>query len=184
MRFKEFLTEDSQFLKSKEEIHEWLEENIHRYNILRFKINDDLTVDVEGDMRIKVTAARDGMKLLPIKFGDVAGDVNFGLLKLVSLKGSPREVQGNFFCDGNLLTDLVGGPRNVGEIYDCANNKITSLKGSPREVGHDFDCSNNELLSLKGAPREIGGMFIATNNLFETEPDHSFVKIGDDFLWD
>lgn len=87
--------------------------------------------------------------------------------RLVSLKGSPREIDEHFDCSYNKLTSLEGGPELVGEDFNCSRNQLTSLKGSPKKVGKNFICSNNQLTSLKDIHKqihEINGSFWAIEN--------------------
>ena len=134
---------ESQFPTSKEEVNEVLK----KYKIENCTINDDLTVDVDGDVDIY-----DGnLIFLPVKFGKVGGYFNCSCNGLVSLWGSPSEVGGSFDCSDNQLTSLIGAPREVGLDFYCRNNNLTTLKGAPREVGRRFICRNNpNLTSLDG----------------------------------
>jgi len=61
---------------------------------------------------------------------------------LTSLKGSPKEVQGDFYCTFcKKLETLEGSPEKVQGIFYCDSNpNLKSLKGAPKYVG-DFDCS-------------------------------------------
>ena len=128
--------------------------------IKKYTINEDLTVDVNGDVSIK----NKHILFLPIKFGVVTGNFSITKCMLHSLEGAPREVGEHFYCFANKLTSLEGGPREVGENFNCADNNLTSLKGAPREVGKNFDCDNNNLTSLEGAPREVGVNFSCRSN--------------------
>jgi len=147
---------ESQFPTSKEDVEEVLE----LYKIENYTINDDLTVDVDGD----VVLVFKNLTMMPVKFGKVGDHFYCANNQLTSLVGSPKEVGGSFECYGNELTSLKGAPREVGGSFFSANNQLTSLKGSPREVGGDFYCYNNQLTSLKGAPREVGGDFDCVGN--------------------
>jgi hypothetical protein len=145
-----------------------IEEICREYRIKNYSINEDGSIDVEGDVYLSnggyALDSEDAIKLnqLPLKFGRVSGDFNCSYNQLKSLEGSPREVGGKFNCNNNQLTTLEGGPKVVGDFF-CSNNKLTSLEGSPKEV-YRFYCSNNQLTSLEGAPREVGGDFFCKNN--------------------
>jgi len=79
-------------------------------------------------------------------------------------------VKGNFFCDGNDLTNLEGAPHTVGGHFFCAESNLTSLKGGPHTVKGDFFCEDNKLTSLEGAPKIVKGDFICrSNNLTSLE---------------
>ena len=88
-----------------------------------------------------------------------------GRNKLISLKGSPKEVGGDFICHSNQLTSLQYAPEKVSDNFDCSNNILTSLEGCPKEVGGKFWCSNNKLTSLKGIEKVGDKIFCGANPL-------------------
>jgi hypothetical protein len=147
----------SQFPTSKEEV----EIVLKKHNIENYKINGDLSVDVDGDV---VLFNDKKLVSIPVNFGKVSGRFNCYNSRLTSLKGAPREVGGDFWCAGNKLTSLKGAPLEVGGNFSCYSNELTSLQGAPREIVGNFDCSHNQLTSLQGAPREVGGHFDALKN--------------------
>jgi len=119
------------------------------YGITNYTINEDGSIDVDGDVSLY------GVKLikLPLKF---------------------RTVTGFFDCCDNKLTTLEGSPKSVGGFFDCQNNQLTSLEGSPKEVGGSFYCSENKLTSLIGGPEVVLNTYYAYNNQinsFEGFPD-------------
>lgn len=136
----------------------WLEE----YDIEDYTINDDLTIDINGDVNLYDR----NIKELPkyIQFGTVEGIFTCANNKLTSLRGCPRIVNKSFNCSFNNLTSLKEAPTKVDGSFYCNNNKLVSLEGAPKEIGANFDCSFNKLVSLKGTPREIKGNFQCNNN--------------------
>jgi len=119
-------------------IGEWLD----LMSVYGYTVNDDLTVDVDGDVFLDA-----GNVIINPRFSRFPGYVRFGSIK------------GDFYCDGNDMVSLEGGPRMVGGDFYCGHNELTSLKGCPKRVGNDFSCSHNELTSLEGCPRTVGGNF-------------------------
>ena len=87
-----------------------------KYGIRNYTINDDGSIDVNGDVDLYYTQ----LTKLPLKFGFVSG---------------------YFDCSDNNLTTLEGGPRQVGGYFNCSENQLTTLEGGPREVGGSFNCS-------------------------------------------
>jgi hypothetical protein len=138
---------------------EGVERALKKYRITNYIINDDLSVDVDGNVSLGSI-----ILTIPIQFGIVSGDFNCPYNELLSLLGAPREVGGDFYCDNNKLTSLQYSPREVGGDFYCSFNKLVDLRGAPREVGANFVCSNNRLTSLIGAPREVGGDFYCSRN--------------------
>ena len=78
---------------------------------------------------------------------------------ITSLKGCPKEVEGDFHCYKNELASLEYAPQKVEGSFDCSYNNLTSLEYAPEKVGGSFICSDNKLTSLKGCPKEVGGNF-------------------------
>ena len=98
-----------------------IKEICKKYNIINYTINDDGTIDVNGNVNlcnIKLTE-------IPLTFNKVSGDFDCGVNKLTSLKGSPRWIGGGFYCDHNILTSLEFSPDYVGGSFWCNNNQLT-----------------------------------------------------------
>lgn len=146
----------NQFLKTKEEIENWLEDNF----VKDYIINDDLTVDINsGTIRF----AHKKIEYLPFQFGFINGNFNISNNKLKTLKGSPLEVKGDFNCSNNNLTSLEFCPKSIDKIFYCSNNKLTSLEFCPSFL-EGLYCFNNNITSLKGYPSEIQRDFIYYGN--------------------
>jgi hypothetical protein len=166
------------------ESKEYIESICKEYSIENWTLNEDGSIDVEGD----VDLCSKKLHKLPIKFKDVSGDFictfnnltylegipewisgdfNCSFNDLTSLQGCPKYVGGDFNCSFNNLTSLEGCPEFVNNNFYCFNNNLTSLKGGPKCVGGDFDCSYNKLTSLEGAPESIRGYFNCDNNPVE-----------------
>ncbi len=125
-------------LKTKNGIENWLK----KYEIKNYTINNDLTVDVDGDVYLYYKK----LKQIPIKF-----DI----------------IKGYFNCSNNYLTSLDFCPKEVGGNFNCSWNELTSLEFCPIEIGGDFNCSWNELISLDGCPKSVGGDFYS--NIFSDD---------------
>jgi hypothetical protein len=133
--------------KNEEDIHRICEE----YNIKNYIINDDLSIDVDGDVYLW----NKGLTKLPLKFNKVNGHFNCSYNRLTSLEGAPKEVNRNFNCNNNQLTSLEGAPKKVNR-FECATNQLTSFKFSPSEIKGRFICTNNKLFSFEHLPVNIG----------------------------
>ena len=143
-------------LKTKEKIEDWL----NKHEIKNYIINDDLTVDVNGDVRLEGR----GIKKIPFKFNKVIGDFNIGINYLTTLNGSPEIVSGDFFCNLNKLKTLEYSPKEVGGSFDCSSNELITLIGCTQEIGISFGCSSNKLTSLKYSPKKVLGSFYCNDN--------------------
>ena len=120
---------------NKSDIISWLDQ----MKVKNYTINDDLTVDVDGNVWLY------DKKLIkiPIQFNKVNGDFGCANNKLKSLKGCPIEVNGDFYCDYNNLTSLEGCPKIVNEDFYCHRNQLKSLKYLPDIIKGDLYCDDN-----------------------------------------
>jgi len=130
-----------------------------KYSITNYTINDDGSIDVDGD----VYFINSDLYKIPLNFRNISGHFHCNY-QLTSLEGAPQSVGGDFVCSHNKLTSLEGAPESVGGDFHCVHNKLTSLEGAPESVGGHFNCSNNQLTSLEGAPLSVGGHFHCVHN--------------------
>lgn len=178
--------------------HDRINKICKSYSIKNYTINDDYSIDVEGDVKL------DFFKLeeLPLKFNHVSGNFDCSYNRLTTLNGSPITIGGTLMCSYNNLTSLKWCPIKLSGLF-CANNKITSLEGSPSRIDGSFDCdmnllttleggpdyvkfnyycSNNHLVSLKGSPSFIGKSFNCSINKLKSINGAS-TGIQDDFIY-
>jgi hypothetical protein len=140
-------------ISNKEDISRWL----NSHNIKKFKILEDNSIDVEGD--VKLSNALENLQKLPISFNTVNGNFDISDNVLTSLEGSPQKVTGDFIAYKNEIYSLKGGPKEVGKNFVILKNNIRSLAKSPSVVGDDFICSHNPLTSLEGLINVSGSIF-------------------------
>ena len=127
----------------------------NKLKIINYTINEDSTIDVDGDVNI----SKLNLKIIPIGF---------------------RKVTGTFRCDDNLLESLCGCPIEVGHDFSCINNNLITLIGCPTKIGNNFFCHYNKLTSLLGAPDIVSGNFYFGYNpgISQKTRDEYFNKIG------
>ena len=135
-----------------EEIHELC----RRYKIKNYTINEDKSIDVDGD----VDLINKDLTKLPLNFRNVIGYFDCVSNNLTTLEGAP-EILGSYFdCSDNKLITLEGAPETVDDNFYCYHNNLTTLEGSPRRVGGNFNCYvNKNLMSLEGISPTIHGDF-------------------------
>lgn len=131
-----------------------------QYDIRKYTINNDLTINVTGDVYLKSYNETQ----LPdyIQFKIVEGSFIIEYSNLNSLKGCPVFVGDQFSCSYcNNLKTLEGAPKEVYYDFYCSDcMNLKSLKGCPKKIGGNFDCSNcDNLVSLSGCPKKVGGYF-------------------------
>jgi hypothetical protein len=107
-----------------------------QYNITNYTINDDGSIDVNGN----VWLCRYNLTELPLTF---------------------NRVSGYFICSHNKLTRLKGCPRWIGGNFDCSYNRLSSLEFSPDYINGYFSCEQNHLINNL-CESEIGGIFYTT----------------------
>jgi len=121
--------------------HSEIKELCKKYFILKYTINEDNSIDVNGNVNINAKFLRK----LPLKFNNVTGDFYCAHNYLTSLEGAPQYVGGNFNCSANELISLKHCPKYVGGDFNCVDNFITSLDSYPEHVGKFFTCSGNPI---------------------------------------
>jgi hypothetical protein len=165
-------------LKTKDEIKAWL----NYMDINGYTINDDLTVDVNGMVKIQDKL----FKNFPIQFGTIHGDFSVIYTDLQSLKGSPFKVIGHFILLDNPLKSLKYCPKEVEGSF-CFNHTISTLEHCPERVGlfHFNSRNENKLNSLNGFKTEIVHYFSHRcsnpNYFIEELKDLYQIPQGDDF---
>jgi hypothetical protein len=161
------------YLEFIKESGESIDSICQKYKIQNYTINEDGSIDVDGDVYL----SEEKLTKIPLKFKHVGGDFSCHNNQLTSLEGSPQTVGGYFDCDNNKLISLEGAPQTVGRDFYCGNNQLTSLEGAPQTVGRDFYCGNNQLTSLEGSPQTMGGNFYCRDNqLTSIEGGPNYIK--------
>ena len=113
-----------------------INQTCQKYHIKNYTINQDGSIDVDGDVNLR----ENDLSKLPFKFGKVNGSFNCSANQLISLKGCPVKVGSGFACASNKLTTLIGGPKIiVYGIYNCERNKLTDVYGFPEQYNHNFN---------------------------------------------
>lgn len=117
---------------NKKQIQRWLD----KHEIKNYTINDDLTVDVNGDVFLFGCQLR----IIPFKFG---------------------VINGFFDCSNNHIRDSNFFPIWVGDYFDCSDNKLIELNSRLTFVGKWFDCRWNNIKSIDNIEDKcnIGGVF-------------------------
>jgi hypothetical protein len=165
-----------------------------KYKIENYTINDDLSIDVDGDVDLSylLPVDRGGLTKIPLKFNRVSGYFLCNNNKLKSLFGCPEWVGDDFSCSSNQLTSLEFCPSYVSGDFDCYNNNLTSLCYSnnlttleylPKWIGGNIDCRYNKIWSFGGIPDSFRGYIICKGDpiehiwkLFESSGDIEFLN--------
>lgn len=140
------------------------DEICYRYGIKNYTINNDGTIDVDGNVDLSMITGDIRMSKLPLKFGnvtgnfDINGNPNFNYLR--TMEGCPHTVGGNFYCTGQRLKSLEFCPKIVKGRFDCSNNNIRTFEFFPKSVAQ-FRCWDN--------PIEPIWNVISENELFNDE---------------
>lgn len=150
-----------------------------KLGLKNYKINKNLTVDVEGNVTIS------NIDRLPFNFGEVNG--GFYCNNIGSLVGLPKIINGNLAINSYIkniklegcteivygdvslnikdMKDLIDSPKWIGgSLYIGSNSKLKSLTGSPKQIGGSFNCSYQNLKNLIGGPEIVGGDYHCNNN--------------------
>lgn len=131
-----------------------------QYNIKNYTINDDLSLDVDGDVSISANS----LAFIPLFFNVVNGGFWCECNKLISLYGSPNIVNGDFNCSYNELESLEHFPEYVGGDIYCTDNKLVTMKHIPPNFKNDLNCGENHLISTMCIPFGLADLRIKNNN--------------------
>jgi len=131
-----------------------------RYDIKNYTINDDLSIDVNGN----VDLSSRNLEYLPLRFNYVSSYFSCYDNELKTLEGCPQKIGSFFSCGINELKTLKSCPQTVGRGFYCFKNELKTLEGCPQIVNGDFSCSYNKLESLEGSPKTVGVDFNCVNN--------------------
>ncbi len=123
-----------------------IEKICKRYGITNYIINDDGSIDVNGDVDLSFKDLTE----LPLIFNKVSGYFGCGYNKLTTLKGSPRWVGGSFSCTYNKLTSLEFGPDYVGGWFSCETNPLIDNYCDSEILGDFITSLKQDGLIFKG----------------------------------
>lgn len=126
-----------EFLKTEIEIKNWLNAmSVENYSIKKHIIpNNSLFV---VDIAQNVSLRQKQLSYLPIQFGLIRGSFDISDNSLTSLKGTPFEIVGPFYCHDNPLSSLDYAPKKAG-VFSCSGE--LALKKMPSlecEINFDF----------------------------------------------
>ena len=130
----------------------------------KYRIYDDLSVDVFGDFSLKDKVAQT-WTVCPIKFATIFGNFIWHYGSLTTLENMPRKVNKNYSVAYNNLKNLKYSPYSIGENFVVSGNKLRDLKGCPSKIGGYLFANNCALRSLEGAPEILSSLMVANNEL-------------------
>ncbi len=143
----------------------------HIFDIRKYTINENESIDVEGD----VDLSDKNLDEIPLNFNMVSGDFNIDGNDLTDLKGSPKSVGGSFGCAENKLESLKYGPISVGGDFYCEHNNLLGLTYCPKSIGGNIHCSSNSLIDFIGIPEYFNNFLFVDDN-----PVYSIYKLFGD----
>lgn len=151
----------------------------------QISVNDDLTVDVKGNVKISNRIWKIGdydsvrhesqraINVLPFKFGTIAGDLMISdMPHLASLEGMPNTVTGDVvLIDLPLIKDLEFITQHIGEnctISQCVS--LSSIKNLPSKINQDLTLTHlPKITSLIGCSTDVHKIIISLENLISLE---------------
>ncbi len=142
------------------------EQEIHdicrKYDIKRYNINQDGTIDIEGGLVISDNYITE----IPIKINKVDGFIYLSYCEnLTTLKNIPEYVGGRLELRDNLnLKRIDYFPTEIKGHINISSNNLTELNNIQGEVYESFNCKSNNITTLKGFPLIINGFLYLDNN--------------------
>lgn len=137
-------------------------ELLEQLGITNYKIQNDGSVDVYGDVDLK----KKDLTEIPIRFGFVLGDFDISRNNLTSLKNSPVAVKSSFNCMHNELESLEYSPVYIGNDFACSRNKLKDLSKGPMLVRGDYGCAFNPDVSeedVRNKETQVNGQTLYYN---------------------
>jgi hypothetical protein len=125
------------------DIIRWLD----KYFIENYLINEDLSINVNGDVYLY------NMKIenLPYKFNTIFGDFRILNCELKTLKNCPNSVYESFACSYNPISSLDYLPKKIGGNFYCSATYLTELNTFSSDLeGNFYHCVQNETEFFKG----------------------------------
>ena len=103
-----------------------------KYGIKNYTINDDMSIDVNGNVYIDCKE----LTSMPLRFNKVSGWFDCSSNNLTSLEGSPKEIHGEHFsCNHNKLTNLNHLPFvSKGNIFIYGNPLPRKIYDAFKEI--------------------------------------------------
>jgi hypothetical protein len=132
-------------------------------------------VDVEGKFNCSWQRLKD---FIGINFGTINGDFYCQHNLLTSMEGMPKYIKGNFDCSNNKIESLVGSPILLKTVehtlwdvgnFECEYNNLTSFEGIPDLVYYKLNVSCNRITGFDGAPKKLHQLNIGFNPIKSLE---------------
>mgnify|MGYP003587644661 CR=1 FL=1 len=160
----------------------------------RFKINDNYTLDLDGDIKItntqmntrEIKSINDkvakksfsfykkeyGKLELPVSFNKVGGNFDVDWLNFEDMRSFPKHISGNLEASGTYINTLKGGPEYVGGNYNIESRGhlydspflLRSLEHCATHIGGNLDVNGQGIYSFEYFPKKLIGNFICENN--------------------
>lgn len=149
---------------NKQDIAKWL----RNYGVDNYTVNDDLTVDVNGNVNLERAfmgqSKEEWLEELEDynNHTDPEAQIDFELCDDGSYEGN-----GSHHVYEEKTDEVYELPVRFGTVkgsFSIAYNELRTLKGCPHTVEGGFDCDSNDLQSLTGAPRQVGNIFFCKHN--------------------
>lgn len=135
-------------LSSKDEISQWLVDHlIEKRHFEIVEENNQFIVNVQTDVHLK----NQQIGYFPFQFGHIDGNFNCIKNSLISLKGAPFSVSGEFNASHNFLSTWQHLPKKV-SILNLSNNNLTSFDNVNCYISEGLYVFNNSINELIGFP--------------------------------
>lgn len=138
---------------------------IHVTNRGTYTINQDGTVDIDGDCFIN--PCWHICKTIPVRLGHVKGSCYYdGDSMVEDLSGSPRRIDGDFRCKNIGLKTLNGAPDYVGCRFEIVGKEITSLAGLTGRY-RIMDITMTAIKEWPDFPVRVKQLYVNSENFLE-----------------
>jgi hypothetical protein len=159
-------------------MREYLDQYLKKMKISNYTINDDLSVDVDGDVSISGQL----FKKIPCKFGQVTGSFSWIGGQLTVADNLPDRVDGDLDISHNEIASITKLPEITGSIR-LNGNLIASWEGVlPDSVEGDLHIQDNPATDIVGNLPTIvhGDLAIGSTEPYSLRGIHKNVRRVDD----
>lgn len=146
-----------------------------KYNIRKYTINDDKTIDVNGHVNFGgANSAWAQFNRLPIRFNSINGDFFCFSKKLNSFVGFPKNITGQIKIHGNFKS-LENFPIVNFYKMDITSHSLETLEGLQGQVEH-INLTSNSLTSFKGLPKSVKTLDLECKSLIFLDGLHDNIR--------
>lgn len=148
----------STYFETKEEVKNFLDD----LKIKNYTINDDLTVDVKGNVEV----SKSKLKFIPVEFGKIEGDFEWIDGELISVHNFPYYAY-NVDIHGNKIIDYLN--MDIDNYFNCQDNPCVLFYMENERTECETDYHNTDFRNIVSDEDEEENNKSYLNDIFESD---------------